>query len=254
LILLALLLGSDYTSGVNGLGPHKAIKLLRTLDSCSADFFASRAQPDHEHHTVALFRALMQQHTVDDAVELLLSYHPGAKVNSAAMIRSPSDVAQPVTSSYSSMSVAELTAEMQRRGLKAQNKEAMISKLQQIAASSPGPTSSMLQTHSPTAASDVIYLSDSDSSESESEAPSVSQRAPARKRRAAPKVSKEHVSLRTFLRTNLGKVYNRYHSPDALKEMELVLQSYLQPELHPSVDTLEQQLHTRMSVPSATVA
>jgi hypothetical protein len=58
--------------------------------------------------------------------------------------------------------------------------------------------------------------------------------------------SKSLARVHSFLRTNVPKIHARYHSNRS--EMELVLQSYLQPTLHPSVDTLEKQLHTRMYV------
>lgn len=218
-----------------------------------------------------LFRAIMNAESAEEAVQMVLARYP----HSDAHMCSPSAVAATPSSppaslpvpavDFSSMTLAELKSEMSRRGLKAQSKAGMvrshtstrerisesigrmefrsflislvwhvlcvqIAKLQQIAALSP--------------VSSLPHAAESDSSDESDadEAPIHRAGKAAAKKRSAS--SKSLARVHSFLHTYLSKVHARYHPNRA--EMELVLQSYLRPNLHPSVETLEKKLHTRM--------
>lgn len=153
LVLLALMLGSDYTSGVRGLGPRKAIKFLRVIDQCCTKFDRdshakeSEREEHREDAIVRLFRMLISASTPDAGIQLIYHYHaedigprlsPGAVAAAvAASITPPQLVSLPSASSvspssplidYSLMSLADLKSSMARHGLKAQSRDAMVRK------------------------------------------------------------------------------------------------------------------------------
>jgi 5'-3' exonuclease len=286
LILLALMLGSDYSSGVRGLGPKKAVKLLRVLDECWPRFSQTTAQgraAGTEHRTLAIFRAMVNSPTAEEAVKMLLACHPsssaGASVASAAL-SVVSSSASAVSRHPASMTLEELSMEMRLRGLKPlTSKIAMVNKLEMITSAAaattratvtgatPGctPDSDEDEDPLPAVAPAAIWLSDDSDSDSDcsdagevaamfaaSSQPSKRGGAAAAAKRKAKGKQKDkraqtQLSLASFLRTYVGKVHARYHSAAQQAEMELVLQSYLRPNLQPAVDVLERQIHTRMS-------
>lgn len=299
-VLLALLLGSDYTSGVRSLGPRKAVKYLRVLEraaraqgieaaaaaaASSAAASAASSVVVAEHPLMRIFRAVIDAPTPADAVAMLLRCHEedapsaasaGASPPAAAAAFSSSTAATPSAAAasfsplspsidYASLSLPELKAQMARHGLKAQTKTAMIAKLQQIAARSPGAAAaaaamSISPPPSAVAASSnpVVVLSDSDEDDewaaldSSPAALAVAalskQPKPRRKKPAGGGASSKqrHLALSAFLTTYVPKIHARYHPPAARSEMELIITSYLRPELHPKVDVLEKAIHTRM--------
>ena len=138
LILLALLLGSDYTSGVRSLGPHKAVELIRILDSCADGPLDAGAAPrstsavGDDHPTMRMFRAIMAVESAEAAIQMLLARYPHADAHTdspssaagAALHSSPPASSPGVD--FTSMTLAELKLEMTRRGLKTQSKAAMV--------------------------------------------------------------------------------------------------------------------------------
>ncbi len=256
LILLALLLGSDYTSGCRGIGPKKAIKLVRLLDACCSSFLATpagRAVPRNEHATMALWRAVCAADTAEAAVQLLLDCHAKCASSCAA--------APSIQPTFAAMSVSQLSFEMSQRGLKPLTSAvAMIAKLEFLAANAAAVPAAAT-------ADAIIYISDDDDSSSDSSddedaasaagtaaaaaAAASRSKPPGAKGKKASKGSKasssRQLSLQSFLRTYVGKIHARYHATPNRAEMELVLQSYLQPALQPTIDSLEKLIHTRMS-------
>ena len=263
LILLALLLGSDYTSGCRGVGPKKALKLLRLLDACCGHF---RAEPAGqkvsrgEHGTMAVWRAVCAADTPEEAVQLVLSCLRKDAPSPQAASAAAATIA-PIPPSFALMSLSQLAFEMGQRGLKPlASAAAMIAKLE-LLSSRAAPAAAA------TAAvgDDIIYISSDDSSsDSEEEDASASAAAAAtavaavtaalaskkkgakQKKKGGSGKSSHQLSLHSFLRTYLGKVHARYHPVAARAEMELAIQSYLQPALQPSIEQLEKLIHTRM--------
>ena len=137
---------------------------------------------------------------------------------------------------------------MTRRGLKPQTKAAMVAKLQQIAALSPSSSSSISASRSSivSSVSASIQLDDSSSDESEADAPASSIPHAKGKLRRPKKGSKSPPSLRAFLQTYVPKIHDRYHASANRREMELVISSYLQPTLQPTVQVLEKQIQAKM--------
>ena len=128
LIILALLLGSDYTSGVRGIGPAKAVKLVRVLDECCDRFIRTRcgALNSHvdQHPTLQLFKAICAAHTPHAAVRLLLECHSKIPVSSNP----------PAASIYSATNLSDLSFEMNKP---LSSTGAMIAKLKYLTANAP---------------------------------------------------------------------------------------------------------------------
>ena len=146
LILLALWLGSDYTSGVRGLGPRKAYKLLKLLEECMNQFVADESVSNSSSGTsrsvIRLFRSLIDDETSEAGIARIQRYHTGiagsniapplvprsASSSSSSVAASAADAfCSPVTIDYSTFSLAELKMAMARHGLKPQTKANMVS-------------------------------------------------------------------------------------------------------------------------------
>jgi len=277
LVLLALLLGSDYTSGVRSLGPRKAVKFLDVLDRCVESFeaeapisaaaaadsngpHAAYGRPQKEDSIIRLFRTLLQAATPESAMEIIFRHY---RHTDGSMLLSPPSPT-PVSSSprspdlidLTSMSAAELKVEMAKFGLKARGKAEMIEKLTVIYSKSPSPTIAAGIASPPpsaSAADEIMVLSDEDNEEED--AAVTSRKKPSKQ--ARPSKSKKdktnantkklQVSLRQFLTTYFTKIHQRYHS--SMPEVELLIESYLKPTLEPSVEVMEKRLHRRVPSP-----
>jgi 5'-3' exonuclease len=251
LILLALCLGSDYTSGVRNLGPRKAVKLMRVLEECIPQFLlhsahssSSSSSPQIEHPLLRFFRCLVAQKTAEKGVDMICKYHSGMlkQAGSSQAASSSSSLAPPSASSvldYSLLSVSNLTLEMAKRGLKAQSKAAMIQKLHQIQMLSPTSAAMARDASPPPLAmsqpSATMTFSDSEEDEEEEEKPAKKGR-----KNTPSAAAKSRLSLSSFLSTYFSKLHSRYHS--SLDEVDRVLSAYMTPDLQPSVTVMEQRI------------
>ena len=288
LVMLALLLGSDYTSGVRSLGPRKAIKYLRVLQRASraggieaaaaaaaspAAASSGAAAPVAEQHPLMrIFRAVIDAATPEDAVAMLLRCHeegtPHAAASSSAAAAAAASFSSAAATSavtaasssspsidYASLSLPELKAQMAAHGLKAQPKAAMVAKLQQIASRSQEAAAAAATSLSPSPPPSAHRMVLSDSDDDELDLPAAASSKPSkpgrRPKSGAASSKQRQASLSSFLYIYVPKIHARYHAPRARREMELIIASYLRPELHPKVEVLEKAIHSRMSVGNA---